>query len=189
MREKHRQRDSDSQCVCGARRRERRGIVQHKSAPPDARPPELHTADQHTEQQGGDEPKVCAVIRGADRSVGPGTVVVVAWDEVARHGATSGTRVGAGLISGTSGAGGVIVAELGVAMKGAKGGAPGALLRVTSEPTLTTTAKDLLGVRDDYYGGNELFMHEDILHSSNPRLFPLRRGSGKHFPLPSLANC
>lgn len=73
MREKHRQRDSDSQCVCGARRRERRGIVQHKSAPPDARPPELHTADQHTEQQGGDEPKVCAVIRGADRSVGPGT--------------------------------------------------------------------------------------------------------------------
>lgn len=33
--------------------------------------------------------------------------MVVAWDEVARHGATSGTRVGAGLISGTSGAGGV----------------------------------------------------------------------------------
>jgi len=33
-----------------------------------------------------------------------------------------------------------------------------------------------------YYEGDELLMHEDILHSSNPRLFPLR-GHEKLFPL------
>lgn len=49
-------------------------------------------------------------------------------------------------------------------------------------------AAELLGIRDDYYSGDELQLHEDILYSSNPQLFPLRPGFGKPFPLPCLAN-
>lgn len=41
-------------------------------------------------------------------------------------------------------------------------------------------------MRDEYYGGDELQLHEDILYSSNPRLFPLRMGTGKPFPTSSL---
>lgn len=48
-------------------------------------------------------------------------------------------------------------------------------------------ARELCGIRDEYYGGNELSMHEDILHCSNPNLFPLRQHShSKPFPLQSL---
>jgi len=48
-------------------------------------------------------------------------------------------------------------------------------------------ARELCGIRDEYYGGNELSMHEDILHCSNPHLFPLRQHShNKPFPLQSL---
>lgn len=48
-------------------------------------------------------------------------------------------------------------------------------------------APDLLGVRDEYYNGDELHMHEDILNESNPRLFPLRPGvNNTSFPVLSL---
>mmetsp|Transcript_18528 Transcript_18528/g.58828 ORF Transcript_18528/g.58828 Transcript_18528/m.58828 type:complete len:146 (+) Transcript_18528:767-1204(+) len=52
-----------------------------------------------------------------------------------------------------------------------------------SLPLLPT---ELRGVRDEYYGGDELFLHEDVLYSSNPQLFPLRAGNGKLFPTKSL---
>lgn len=58
----------------------------------------------------------------------------------------------------------------------------------SSLPSLSAQ-HDLRDVRDEYYEGDDLFMHEDILHSTNPRLFPLRAGSGKPFPLPSLLAC
>lgn len=47
--------------------------------------------------------------------------------------------------------------------------------------------EDLCGVHREYYEGDDLTMHEDVLHCTNPRLFPLRPGSGKPFPLPALA--
>eukprot|EP00913_Durusdinium_trenchii_P021950 g20624.t1 len=61
-----------------------------------------------------------------------------------------------------------------------KRGIAGLLQPSTSLPVLRTTP-DLVGVRDEYYEGDELFMHEDVLYSSNPRLFPLREGR-KPFP-------
>lgn len=61
-----------------------------------------------------------------------------------------------------------------------KRGIAGLLQQSTSLPVLRTTP-DLVGVRDEYYEGDELFMHEDVLYSSNPRLFPLREGR-KPFP-------
>jgi len=63
-----------------------------------------------------------------------------------------------------------------------------ALLASVSAPQLAA-CEDLRGVRDLYYGGDDLTMHEDILHCSNPRLFPLRAGLDKPFPLPSLVAC
>lgn len=60
-----------------------------------------------------------------------------------------------------------------------------AILRSDSSVKLLT--QDLVQVRDDYYGGDELLMHEDILHSANPELFPLRRGTGKAFPLEAMS--
>jgi len=47
--------------------------------------------------------------------------------------------------------------------------------------------KDLL--RTEYYEGDERLMLEDILHASNPHLFPLRQGPCKPFPLPNLVAC
>eukprot|EP00747_Dinoflagellata_sp_TGD_P166798 gnl/TRDRNA2_/TRDRNA2_190151_c0_seq1.p1 gnl/TRDRNA2_/TRDRNA2_190151_c0~~gnl/TRDRNA2_/TRDRNA2_190151_c0_seq1.p1 ORF type:complete len:415 (-),score=67.39 gnl/TRDRNA2_/TRDRNA2_190151_c0_seq1:427-1671(-) len=58
-----------------------------------------------------------------------------------------------------------------------------------SLPVLLAAQQELGDVRDEYYGGDDVFMHEDILHCSNPRLFPLRPNNGKLFPLPSLAAC
>lgn len=54
--------------------------------------------------------------------------------------------------------------------------------------SLPLLAAELHRVRDEYYDGDELFLHEDILYSSNPYLFPLRPapGQGKPFPLPLL---
>lgn len=52
-----------------------------------------------------------------------------------------------------------------------------------SVPALTCA---LVNVRDAYYGGDELQLHEDILHCSNPKLFPLRPGHGRPLPLPWL---
>jgi len=43
----------------------------------------------------------------------------------------------------------------------------------TSLPSLIIN-QHLSMVQQEYYGGDDLLMHEDILHSSNPRLFPLR---------------
>lgn len=67
-----------------------------------------------------------------------------------------------------------------------KHGIAGILQSSTSLPVLRTTP-DLLGVRNEYYGGDELFMHEDILHTSNPRLFPLRGGHSTPFPIVKLS--
>lgn len=48
----------------------------------------------------------------------------------------------------------------------------------------------LTGVYDEYYEGNDLLIHEDVLHCSNPRLFPLRDpGHSKPFPITNLATC
>merc|ERR1712130_756229 len=55
--------------------------------------------------------------------------------------------------------------------------------------SLPLLAAELHPVRDEYYDGDEMFLHEDILYSSNPYLFPLRPfapGQGKPFPLPLL---
>lgn len=62
----------------------------------------------------------------------------------------------------------------------------------SSLPLLATErrARELCGIKDEYYAGDELFMHEDILFSSNPNLFPLRPASHlshtRPFPLFSL---
>lgn len=52
-------------------------------------------------------------------------------------------------------------------------------------------ARELCGIKDEYYGGNELSMHEDILYCSNhafstPNLFPLRTSHDVPFPLRSV---
>eukprot|EP00927_Polykrikos_kofoidii_P014029 TRINITY_DN16115_c0_g1_i1.p1 TRINITY_DN16115_c0_g1~~TRINITY_DN16115_c0_g1_i1.p1 ORF type:complete len:459 (+),score=86.33 TRINITY_DN16115_c0_g1_i1:169-1545(+) len=60
------------------------------------------------------------------------------------------------------------------------------LVASSSEPHLS---QELHAVRDEYYGGDELKLREDILHASNPRLFPLRPVPGKFFPLPCLSAC
>ncbi|CAE7546694.1 unnamed protein product [Symbiodinium natans] len=57
----------------------------------------------------------------------------------------------------------------------------GGLLRPSSLPALRPPAE--LGVRDEYYEGDDLFMHEDILHTSNPKLFPLRQGTNFATPV------
>jgi len=62
----------------------------------------------------------------------------------------------------------------------------GLLQSSASLPTLQRS-QDLLGLRSDYYEGDDTFMHEDILYASNPSLFPLRKGHNKQFPLTSLA--
>eukprot|EP00434_Breviolum_minutum_P031594 symbB.v1.2.027935.t1/scaffold2904.1/size67615/5 len=67
-----------------------------------------------------------------------------------------------------------------------KRGIGGLLQQSTSLPVLRTTP-DLVGVRDEYYGGDELLMHEDILHTSNPKLFPLRGGHSRQFPTVKLS--
>lgn len=67
----------------------------------------------------------------------------------------------------------------------------GGLLRSSHSLPLIRATPGLLEVREEYYGGDELFMHEDVLNASNPHLFPLRVGHGKPFPLlnlDSLAN-
>eukprot|EP00930_Biecheleria_cincta_P087592 TRINITY_DN76819_c0_g1_i1.p1 TRINITY_DN76819_c0_g1~~TRINITY_DN76819_c0_g1_i1.p1 ORF type:complete len:363 (-),score=66.15 TRINITY_DN76819_c0_g1_i1:109-1197(-) len=62
----------------------------------------------------------------------------------------------------------------------------GGLLRSSKSLPLIQATPGLLEVREEYYGGDELFMHEDVLHASNPHLFPLRVGHGKPFPLMNL---
>lgn len=62
----------------------------------------------------------------------------------------------------------------------------GGLLRSSKSLPLIRAIPGLLEVREEYYGGDELFMHEDVLHASNPHLFPLRVGHGKPFPLMNL---
>lgn len=54
-----------------------------------------------------------------------------------------------------------------------------------SSTTVKESAANLLNLGVDemrYYNGDEVLMHEDILHCSNPRLFPLR-DHGRAFPL------
>jgi hypothetical protein len=46
--------------------------------------------------------------------------------------------------------------------------------------------RELCGIRDEYYKGDDRFMNEDILYCSNPDLFPLRTSHEKPFPLLSL---
>mmetsp|Transcript_60907 Transcript_60907/g.145157 ORF Transcript_60907/g.145157 Transcript_60907/m.145157 type:complete len:349 (+) Transcript_60907:137-1183(+) len=55
----------------------------------------------------------------------------------------------------------------------------------TSLPSLIID-QHLSVVRQEYYGGDDLLMHEDILHSSNPRLFPLRPVPGRPFSAANL---
>lgn len=45
------------------------------------------------------------------------------------------------------------------------------LSKAISVPALVTDLQDLC---DDYYGGDGMLLHEDVLNASNPRLFPLR---------------
>jgi len=60
-----------------------------------------------------------------------------------------------------------------------------------SLPFLSGGQQDLVELLDSYYNGDDLRMHEDILHSSNPRLFPLRGPelARKTFPLAALVAC
>jgi len=67
---------------------------------------------------------------------------------------------------------------------------PRLLASSASMPCVLAADRDLRGVRDEYYGGDELLMHEDILHCSNPRLFPLEPNRiNKPFRLESLVVC
>lgn len=56
-----------------------------------------------------------------------------------------------------------------------------------SQKELQQVREELQHVRAEYYEGNEMIMHEDILHRWNPRIFPLRSDLSKPFPLPTLA--
>lgn len=47
-------------------------------------------------------------------------------------------------------------------------------------------SRELVGIRDEYYGGDDKFLNEDILFCSNPELFPLRVSHNKAFPLEAL---
>lgn len=62
----------------------------------------------------------------------------------------------------------------------------GGLLRSSKSLPHIRATPGLQEVREEYYGGDDLFMHEDVLHASNPGLFPLRVGHGKPFPLLNL---
>eukprot|EP00439_Symbiodinium_sp_Y106_P026144 s5095_g3.t1 len=64
----------------------------------------------------------------------------------------------------------------------------GGLLRPSASLPALRPPAALLGVRDEYYEGDDLFMHEDILHTSNPKLFPLREGHSRPFPMLQLAD-
>jgi len=66
------------------------------------------------------------------------------------------------------------------------GGVPKFLKASTSLPMLLP-APDLFDVRDHHYDGDDLWLHEDVLHASNPKLFPLRPGRGKAFDLASIS--
>jgi len=61
------------------------------------------------------------------------------------------------------------------------------LLQSSASLPMLQRSQDLLGLRSEYYDGDDTFMHEDILYASNPSLFPLRKGHNKQFPLRSLA--
>jgi len=54
--------------------------------------------------------------------------------------------------------------------------------------TVERRSRELTGIRDEYYGGDEQLMNEDILFCSNPHLFPLRQGDGRDFPLHRLVS-
>jgi len=71
----------------------------------------------------------------------------------------------------------------------AQAGAPGVLLRESASQPLMPLSKELHQLKEDYYCGDELLIHQDVLFSSNPQLFPLHPGPGKPFPLPMLADC
>jgi hypothetical protein len=107
--------------------------------------------------------------RGASRPGSRGSQRSNADETTSRPGSRPGSRAGSrpGTRGGDSSGGGV-----GRVLSA--GGIP---------PALPIGLHD---VRDEYYEGDELLLHEDILHFSNPRLFPLNPGSGKTFPLPSL---
>eukprot|EP00405_Crypthecodinium_cohnii_P035168 CAMPEP_0206526278 /NCGR_PEP_ID=MMETSP0325_2-20121206/626_1 /ASSEMBLY_ACC=CAM_ASM_000347 /TAXON_ID=2866 /ORGANISM="Crypthecodinium cohnii, Strain Seligo" /LENGTH=552 /DNA_ID=CAMNT_0054021403 /DNA_START=37 /DNA_END=1695 /DNA_ORIENTATION=+ len=49
--------------------------------------------------------------------------------------------------------------------------------------------KELEAIHSGYYEGNDCLMLEDILHDSNPALFPLQTGTGKLFRVDHLAPC
>lgn len=67
---------------------------------------------------------------------------------------------------------------------------PRLLVSSASMPCVLAADRDLSRVRDEYYGGDDLLMHEDILHCSNPRLFPLEPNRiNKPFRLENLVVC
>jgi len=60
----------------------------------------------------------------------------------------------------------------------------------SSAPRLMTTPGPEFGdLPHSYYDGDARFMLEDILHSTNPEVFPLRSGPDRLFPLTSLVAC
>lgn len=89
--------------------------------------------------------------------------------------------------SGTRSAGGLLNSRLEVHPGGREDAGPFIphILR-PSPSTPLPMPQELLGVRENYYCSDEQFMHEDILHTSNPQLFPLRAWPIKFFPLHNL---
>eukprot|EP00933_Yihiella_yeosuensis_P056181 TRINITY_DN55232_c0_g1_i1.p1 TRINITY_DN55232_c0_g1~~TRINITY_DN55232_c0_g1_i1.p1 ORF type:complete len:429 (+),score=91.05 TRINITY_DN55232_c0_g1_i1:55-1287(+) len=61
------------------------------------------------------------------------------------------------------------------------------LLKSSHSVPVVPVPQELSEVQDGYYQGDELLMHEDILHATNPHLFPLRPVRDKVFPLQKLA--
>eukprot|EP00929_Paragymnodinium_shiwhaense_P025609 TRINITY_DN15444_c0_g1_i1.p1 TRINITY_DN15444_c0_g1~~TRINITY_DN15444_c0_g1_i1.p1 ORF type:complete len:555 (-),score=111.97 TRINITY_DN15444_c0_g1_i1:209-1810(-) len=80
-------------------------------------------------------------------------------------------------------------ASSGACQASRRGGGHSALLSAVASATQLAAEIQLEPVRDDYYGGDDCLLHEDILYSSNPRLFPLKQGPAKPFPLMRLAEC
>lgn len=70
-----------------------------------------------------------------------------------------------------------------------KGAGQSRLLSVSASVNQLAAELELEPVRKEYYGGDDCLLHEDILYSANPRLFPLKKGPAKPFPLLRLAEC
>lgn len=78
------------------------------------------------------------------------------------------------------------------AMGRGRGSAPGRTMkRAASAPGgRRSNCQGLAGVYEEYYEGDDVLIHEDVLHCSNPRLFPLRDlRHSRPFPVTSLTTC